>query len=276
MTNLSGILEATASAFPNRPAIVALERRLSYHQLDVAANRVANLLTSHGVTVGDRVALMCDNRPEFVESYFGILKAGAIVVPLNTMLKTVEVVYHLRDSGAVAMFAVDGSPAETARATVDQVQTGIRLYLIGCAEHDQACHREPDTYPSVPVDDDDTAVILYTSGTTGQPKGAELRHRNLRDNAAVGGMLFGCSPDRHDVYLCALPLFHSYGQSGTQNTAITFASTVVMMPRFDSARALELMGAEHVTIFAGVPTMFWRLVSRPAAGPRLRTRDGIT
>lgn len=270
MTNLSGILETTAAAFPDRTAIIAGNRRRSYRELEAAANRVANLLTGHGVRAGDRVVLTCDNRPEFAETYFGILKAGAIVVPLNTMLKTTEVVYHLRDCDPVAVFAVTGSPAEAARAAIQQVQTGIRLYVTGSKEHDEARSGQPDTYPSVPVDDDDTAVILYTSGTTGQPKGAELRHRNLRDNAAVGGALFGCSVERHDVYLCALPLFHSYGQSGTQNTAITFASTVVMMPRFDPAAAVDLMRTEGVTMFAGVPTMFWRLVSQLGGGQPLK------
>jgi long-chain acyl-CoA synthetase len=103
-------------------------------------------------------------------------------------------------------------------------------------------------------------VILYTSGTTGQPKGAELRHRNMRDNALAGADLFGADAARPDTYLCVLPLFHSFGQTVIMNGAFAFGGTVVMLPRFEALPALMLMAKEQVTFFAGVPTMYWGLL----------------
>src|SRR3712207_1630991 len=119
---------------------------------------------------------------------------------------------------------------------------------------------QPPTFDTVSTDEDDTAVILYTSGTTGQPKGAELRHRNVRDNALLGKELFGADPDNPDTYLCVLPLFHSFGQVVVQNGSAAFGGTVVMLPRFEAGPALELMQSEEVTFFAGVPTMYWGLL----------------
>jgi long-chain acyl-CoA synthetase len=119
---------------------------------------------------------------------------------------------------------------------------------------------QPTTLPPVAVDEDDTAVILYTSGTTGQPKGAELRHRNIHDNTTAGEVLFDSDHARPDTYLCVLPLFHSFGQTVIQNGAIAFGGTIVMLPRFEAKAALRLMLAHHVTFFAGVPTMYWGLL----------------
>ena len=116
--------------------------------------------------------------------------------------------------------------------------------------------------PSTPsqTDEDDTAVILYTSGTTGQPKGAELRHRNMRDNALFGESVFGCDPENPERFLCVLPLFHSFGQTVIQNGAASTGGTVVMLPRFEAGPALQLMQDESITFFAGVPTMYWGLL----------------
>jgi long-chain acyl-CoA synthetase len=126
----------------------------------------------------------------------------------------------------------------------------------------QATAGQSPRFDTVATDEDDTAVILYTSGTTGQPKGAELRHRNMRDNALAGKDLFGAGAEgaAPDTYLCVLPLFHSFGQSVIQNGAFAFGGTVVMLPRFEAGPALALMGKEKVTFFAGVPTMYWGLL----------------
>ena len=116
------------------------------------------------------------------------------------------------------------------------------------------------TFDTVETDEDDTAVILYTSGTTGQPKGAELRHRNMRDNALLGESLFGVDPENPDTFLCVLPLFHSFGQTVIQNGSAASGGTVVMLPRFEAGAALQLMQDEGITFFAGVPTMYWGLL----------------
>ena len=124
----------------------------------------------------------------------------------------------------------------------------------------QALGGTEPTFDSVETDEDDTAVILYTSGTTGQPKGAELRHRNMRDNALLGESLFEVDPENPERFLCVLPLFHSFGQTVIQNSSAATGSTVVMLPRFEAGPALQLMQDEGITFFAGVPTMYWGLL----------------
>ncbi|UQS26006.1 long-chain fatty acid--CoA ligase [Amycolatopsis thermalba] len=263
MTNLAALLDTTAGEHPDRTAIVCGDARLSYPQLAGAANQVANLLVRHGVRPGDAVALSCPNLPTFTVVYFGILKAGATVVPLNVLLKPREIAYHLADSGAVAHFAFEGTAdlpiGEWAAEAVEQT-AGCRSLFVVPAAGRLPWADEPAEFATVDVDDEDTAVILYTSGTTGHPKGAELRHRNMRDNALAGREVFGADPANPDTYLCVLPLFHSFGQTVTQNGAIAFGGTMVMLPRFDARAALTLMLQETVTFFAGVPTMYWGLL----------------
>ena len=272
--NLAALLEETTSAYPERDAIVLGDLRLTYPQLNGAANQVANLLASIGIRKGDRVALMCPNLPYFSVVYFGILKAGATVVPLNVLLKAREVTYHLQDSGAKAIFAFEGTPelaigqeahAGARAAGVDNVflitaNPAAESPIEGVATLGQGTSGQAPTFETVETDEDDTAVILYTSGTTGQPKGAELRHRNMRDNALLGEKLFGADASKPDTYLAVLPLFHAFGQTVVQNGAIAYGATIVLLPRFEPRAALGLLLQEKVSFFAGVPTMYWGLL----------------
>lgn len=275
MLNLSILLEDSARKYPDRDALVLGPTRLTYRQVNGAANQVANLLVERGIEPGDKVALMSPNVPYFSIVYYGILKAGAVVVPLNVLLKGREVAYHLDDSDAKALFAFQGTeelPIGTeAKAGFDQVATCGEFFVItgdpaapspieGTETLGQGMANQPPTFETVPTDENDTAVILYTSGTTGQPKGAELRHRNMRDNALVSKELFDCDESRPDTYLCVLPLFHSFGQTVIQNGGFAFGGTVVMLPRFEPVPAIEAMLTESVTVFAGVPTMYWGLL----------------
>ncbi|WP_375000781.1 long-chain fatty acid--CoA ligase [Aeromicrobium sp. CTD01-1L150] len=281
MANLAALLEKSVERFPERTAIVFGDTRLSYAQVDGAANQVANLLVSRGIEPGDKVALSCPNVPYFTIIYYGILKAGATVVPLNVLLKPREVAYHLDDSGAKAYFAFEGTPdlpmGEAAWEGFGQVESCTEFFLVKLDSaapepmeppeyYGPLVAQQPATFETVERDDEDTAVILYTSGTTGQPKGAELRHRNMRDNALVGEALFGADADRPDTYLCVLPLFHSFGQTVIQNSGLAFGGTIVMLPRFEAQAALGLMLREKVTFFAGVPTMYWGLLGALAEG----------
>ncbi len=273
--NLASLLEDSAHRVPERDAIILGEMSLSYARLDGAANQVANLLVSRGVAPGDKVALSCPNIPSFTVVYFGILKAGATVVPLNVLLKGREVAYHLRDSEAKAYLCFQGTPelpiGAEGYAGFSEVESCEPFVVItadpaaaspiaGTETLGEAMASQPATFETVATDEDDTAVILYTSGTTGQPKGAELRHRNMRDNALACGPLFDVDVDAPDTYLCVLPLFHSFGQTVIQNTACAFGGTVVMLPRFEAGAALNLMLRTGVTFFAGVPTMYWALL----------------
>jgi len=273
--NLASLLEDSAATFPERTAIVFGETRLSYPAVNAVANQVANLLVASGVKPGDKVALMCPNLPYFPIIYFGILKAGAVAVPLNVLLKGREVAYHLEDSDAKVLFAFEGTPdlAIGAEANEGVLATPSceHLFVItgdpagpspiaGRTTFGQAVGSQPMTFDTVQTDEDDTAVILYTSGTTGRPKGAELRHRNVRDNTRLGTPLFGASSETPDTYLCVLPLFHTFGQTVIQNGAFLYGGTIVMLPRFDAQQALALMLREKVTFFGGVPTMYWGLL----------------
>jgi long-chain acyl-CoA synthetase len=273
--NLASLLENSADKYPEREAVVLGDTRLTYAQVNGAANMVANLLVSRGIQPGDKVALTCANLPYFTIVYYGILKAGATVVPLNVLLKAREVAYHLQDADAKAYFCFEGTAelpiGQEGYAGFEQAGDCESFFMItvdpaaaspieGPETMGAALAQQPPTFETVATDEDDTAVILYTSGTTGQPKGAELRHRNMRDNALAGAELFGASAETPDTYLCVLPLFHSFGQTVIQNGAFAFGGTVVMLPRFDAAAALAAMGKENVTFFAGVPTMYWGLL----------------
>lgn len=258
--HLASLLENSADTYPERTAVVFGDTNLTYTQVNDAANQVANLLVERGVKPGDKVALSCLNLPFFPIIYFGILKAGATVVPLNVLLKTREVAYHLDDSGAVAYFAFEGTAAlpigDTAREAVD----GTDVTLVVFGDGPAPWSRQSPAFERVERNDDDTAVILYTSGTTGQPKGAELRHRNMLHTALSGEDMYGANADRPDTYLCVLPLFHAFGQTVIQNAAFAFGGTVVLLPRFEAKSAIGLMLREKVTFFAGVPTMYWGLL----------------
>jgi long-chain acyl-CoA synthetase len=272
--NVSSLLTTTASRYPGRTAIVFGADRMTYEQLDAASNQVANLLVERGIRPGDNVALSCPNTPHFTTIYFGILKAGAVVVPLNVLLKAREIAYHLKDSDATAYFAFEGSSelpiGREAWSGLQLAEGAAQFFLIGGGEsvdgptpdhsYATAVLTQPGTFEAVERADDDTAVILYTSGTTGQPKGAELRHRNVYDNVCAGAQLFEADPATPDVYLCVLPLFHSFGQVVIQNGAIAFGGTLVLQARFSAREALQLMLDHDVTFFGGVPTMYWGLL----------------
>ena len=281
MLNLSILLEDSAHKYPARDALVLGDTRLSYAQVNGAANMVANLLVERGIQPGDKIALSCPNLPYFSIVYYGILKAGATVVPLNVLLKGREVAYHLADSGAKAYFCFEGTPdlaiGAEGHAGFEQSDGCEHFFMImadptapssieGTETLGQGMAGKAPTFETVATDEDDTAVILYTSGTTGQPKGAELRHRNMYSNAFAGEALFGADESRPDTYLCVLPMFHSFGQTVLQNAAFAYAGTVVLLPRFEPYAALALMLKEEVTFFGGVPTMYWGLLAAAAEG----------
>ncbi|MEU0403691.1 long-chain fatty acid--CoA ligase [Streptomyces sp. NPDC006197] len=274
MLNLAVLLEHTARELPERDAVVLGDTRLTYAQVDTEANRVAAALAARGIGPGDRVALSCPNVLHFPITYFGILKTGATVVPLNVLLTEREIAYHLRDSGAKAYLCFEGTeqlPMATAGLAAFESTPGCEHFVLltaapsgetarsGVATLTDLTRGLPGVFDSVPTRETDTAVVLYTSGTTGKPKGAELTHSNMVQNALLANRLFGTAP--HDVHLLALPLFHSFGQTVQMNAGFATGATLVLMPRFEAATALELLEREGVTFFAGVPTMYWALLA---------------
>src|SRR5215470_9459763 len=268
MLNLAVLLEDSARNVPDRDAVVHGLNRLTYADMDARASQVAAALATRGIGPGDRVALSCPNLPYVPVVYYGILKSGATVVPLNILLTEREIAYHLADSAARAYFCFEAQAQaglaafERTRScehfvllTADPAATSPRPEVETLAEF---THRQPASFTSAPTAETGTAVILYTSGTTGQPKGAELTHSNMVHNALLANRLFGLHP--HDVHLITLPLFHSFGQTVQLNAGFATGATVVLLPRFDAGQALALMEREQVTFFAGVPTMYHALL----------------
>ncbi len=257
------------------------ETRLTYGQVDAAACQLAGYLADLGIGRGDRVALSCPNLPYFPIAYYGILRTGAAVVPLNVLLRGREVAYHLADSAARAYLCFEGTadlPIGEQGFAGFSATPGCETFLLitadpagpspssmaaglgGVTTFAQACAGRAPTFDPAVTETTDTAVVLYTSGTTGQPKGAELTHANMVLNVVAMQQLLGRSDGRRDVHLVTLPLFHSFGQTVQQNYGFACGDTLVLLPRFDAATALALMMRERVSFFAGVPTMYWALL----------------
>jgi len=264
--NLAVILRESAHSFPDKPVALSAQGQLTYRQLDAASDRVAASLAAGGIRPGDSVALQLPNIPQFLISYFGILKAGAVAVPLNVMLKAPEVAFHLGDSGARLLITWEGILAEAVKgaqaAGVDQIYAvGHADDQDGAVPFERLLTVEAPRYEMAMRDPTDTAVIIYTSGTTGRPKGAELTHLQLYMNADIPGRLFGIKPD--DIAIAALPLFHVFGLSSVLNICVRFGCTMSLIPRFTPAAVLEAVQRDRATIFDGVPTMFADLLSCP-------------
>jgi long-chain acyl-CoA synthetase len=223
---------------------------LTYSDLDGLSDRVAGWLTSQGIEPGAPVGLMVPNVLAFPVLYYGILRAGGIIVPMNPLLKAREVEHYLGDSGARLAFVV-GSAVEEASAGA--APHGSRIVPITDTFVADVADWPPSSGP-VDRDDHDTAVILYTSGTTGTPKGAELTHRNMRTNANTAAELFGTGHE--DVVMGCLPLFHAFGQTSGMNCTIISGGCLTMIARFDPELALKIIERDRVTVFEGVPTMY--------------------
>ena len=259
MSNLAEILTASAQRDGDHVAVRLGDVELSYAALDGASAHIAGLLRERGVVPGDRVGVMLPNVPYFPVVYYGVLRAGAIVVPMNVLLRRRELRYYLEDSGAKLLFAWHDF-AEDAEGGADDA--GTECVLVEPGEFEQLVGSAPPHTEMCAREDADTAVILYTSGTTGSPKGAELTHANLRRNLEASARLFSLGPD--DVIFGGLPLFHSFGQTCALNAGIGSGATLTLLPRFDPAQALRIVERDGVTVFAGVPTMYGALLHEPS------------
>jgi long-chain acyl-CoA synthetase len=266
--NLATVLTETSARMPERTALRLGEATLRYRELDDASARVATLLAAHSVGAGDRVGVMLPNVPEFAAVYYGVLRTGAVVVPLNPLLKAREVAYHLADSEARLIFAWHAAADEATQGAsgvgANVVEVDPSAFLGMLASHTPSS----DVVDRVP---EDTAVILYTSGTTGRPKGAELTHGSLLRNAeVVQSDLVNLEPD--DVVFGGLPLFHSFGQTCTLNVTMAAGASLALLPRFDARTAAAILTNTRATVFAGVPTMYsaFLALTDPPALPDLR------
>jgi long-chain acyl-CoA synthetase len=258
-SNLAQLLTQTASRHGDRPALKLDDAVVTYEMLDEGAARVAGLLQARGLQPGDRVGIMLPNVPYFGLAYYGVLRAGGVVVPMNVLLKAREVKFYLSDSGAKHVFAwhdflTDAEPGAR--------EAGTEVIAVRPGEFERLLAEAPRQAEDVPREESDTAVILYTSGTTGTPKGAELTHFNMLANCLHGGSELVDVSER-DVVLGALPLFHSFGQTCCLNTAVRVGACLTMIPRFDPGKALEIIERDRVTLFDGVPTMYHAMLNHP-------------
>ncbi|MBI3117223.1 MAG: long-chain fatty acid--CoA ligase [Candidatus Hydrogenedentes bacterium] len=271
MLNLAHFLDVTAESYPETTCVILDNLRMSYAEVASAARRVANALRSKGIGPGDKVAMMIPNTPHFPIIYYGILQTGATVVPVNVLYRHQEIEHYLADSEAVALFAFKLFEPEAVKA-FHHVETCHHLIIVSTpvdletpAVGENFMHLlaavddQFDTYQTMP---DDTAVILYTSGTTGAPKGAELTHFNLFFNA-----YYACREINDvqpgDVCLVVLPLFHSFGQTCLMNASILGGATMSLLPRFETEKAMEVVARDKVNLIAMVPTMYFFMLNQP-------------
>ncbi len=260
--NLASIVTASAERAPDSPAIRLGDVELSYAELDDRSARLATLLREKGVEAGDRVGVMLPNVPEFPVAYYGVLRAGGVVVPMNVLLKRREIAFYLEDSGAKLLLAWHGFVEEACDGASD---AGAEPLKVEPAAFATALEQLEPTPGLADTDEEDTAVILYTSGTTGKPKGAELTHANLMRNADVSSRTTS-EIAAGDVVLGALPLFHSFGQTVALNASLSVGACLTLVPKFDPGDALATMQRDGVTHFYGVPTMFGALLHHPERG----------
>jgi long-chain acyl-CoA synthetase len=259
MANLARIVADGVARSGEQPALKLADTAISYEQLEDLVDRCAQMLQALGIGRGDRVGIMLPNVPYFPVAYYGLLRAGGIVVPMNVLLKGRETTFYLSDPEAKAVFAWHEF-VESARIGAEAA--GGELIPVAPGEFEQRLAEHEPLRETADVADDDTAVILYTSGTTGTPKGAELTHANLYTQASIlAEDLFHMTSE--DVVLGALPLFHAFGQSDAMNAPLYAGATVTMMPRFDPVHALETMQRDKATLFMGVPTMYTAMLHAP-------------
>jgi long-chain acyl-CoA synthetase len=251
----------SAERFGDRTALKLDDAEVSYGLLDEGSARVAGMLGERGIGPGDRVGIMLPNVPYFAIVYYGILRAGAVVVPMNVLLKGREVGYYLRDPEAKLLFAWHDFAEAANKGGEDE---DVEVILVKPGEFEQMLGAAEPVREVCDRSEDDTAVILYTSGTTGTPKGAELTHANLTRNVEISRSLFDTAED--DVCLGALPLFHSFGQTCALNATVSAGGCLTLIPRFDPGKALEIIQRDEVTIFEGVPTMYGAMLNCPNRG----------
>ena len=274
MYNLSIALEDNAQRIPNRLAIISEEKKISYKELNLLSNKVANLILDLGINPGDSIALQCPNISFFPIIYYGILKMGGVIVPISILLKKKEISFILNNSKAKLLFFYQGDQTlnivKEAVAGVKESPEIIQSILIENQELksfsnplvknlNSLIKDASSEFEYIPTNAEETAVVIYTSGTTGKPKGAKLTHSNLAWNSSITVDLFDFKGD--DIALTVLPLFHIFGQNCIMNAAVFAGISNVLLKRFDSNEVIRCIQKHSVTIFAGVPTMFWNLLN---------------
>jgi long-chain acyl-CoA synthetase len=265
-SNIREMVAAQARRYKEKIAIRFYDRDITYRELDEQSNRVANGLLKLGVRKGDRVCLLMDNSPEFYYAYFGIIKIGAIAGPVNCWWQTGEIRYLLNDSGATALFfdhnyrghidkIIDETPA--LKHVIEREATDKRFIAF------ETLLAEPMELAPVEIGLDDVSTIVYTSGTTGNPKGVLLTHRNILTNSLQASRL--ANIDENDVIMCFLPLFHVNGLVITGTSPLSRGSQIILRRNFSASEFWECVAKYRVSIFSGVPTVYQILLQTPGS-----------
>ncbi|MEV5346972.1 long-chain-fatty-acid--CoA ligase [Streptomyces achromogenes] len=275
-TSVAGVLADTAAQRPDHSALVYESEHFTYGWLWEQARRYASVLQANGVRPGDRVAMLLVDTPQFPVVYFGVLAVGAVAIPMNVMATASEIDHVLTDADARFLVCA-ASLLARAREAADPLGTVLLTVGPGPAGTVDLENAAQDT---APIDDfvvrepDDVAVVFYTSGTTGEPKGVMLTHRNILYN--VERMVTTPYAFRSDdVLLGCLPLAHGFGQICGMLTGFRAGICIVMMPRFSGREALALMTKHRCTVFMGVPTMYVKLLDAVAQGEQVPRLDRV-
>jgi long-chain acyl-CoA synthetase len=262
-TTIHAMLEAGAQSFGDKPLLIAPDRTLSFAEVDLLASRMAASLQRMSIGPGAVVTLWMENGWRWMVSYFGILKCGAIVNPVNVLLTADEVKFIIKDCGSRLLIAgaerlklLRGELSIPAVTDSSSAAAGTVSFdaMIAATENSQAILPESQVAANSP------ASICYTSGTTGRPRGALLRHESIVLNTAMTALMHGRRSD--DIVVSALPCPHVYGNI-VMNAAVACGTTLVILPRFDEATTLTAIRTHRATIFDGVPTMYMRLLNFP-------------
>lgn len=259
MPTLIAQIYKTAQSNPSRPALVFKDTTISYESFATAIKKLAGGLAELGIEKGDRVAILLPNVPHFCISYYAIMAAGGIAVPINFMHDTQEIEHQLRDSGAKILIAWQSFLQQVLPA-FQAVTTCIELLLLGDRISKEGKSLTQLISRSAPlefhhtIDDSDTAVINYTSGITDQAIGAELSHDAIACNAATCIDMLTITPQEKTI--AVLPLFHPLGQTLVMHAFLTAGASVVIMPRFKPKEVIETIQKNNVTFMPAVPGMF--------------------
>ncbi len=266
--NLSTNLRQSAQRTPDVAALLYLDQTISYRELDRDVDRFAIGLAQHGIIKGSHVALLLGNSPEFVIAYYAIVRLGAVAVPINPLYTPGEIQFILADCKIDAVIAL-GQMAPLAPLVKTMIPSCKLMILVGAEAEGALAFADvlnsEGELPSVEMTPDEVAVILYTSGTTGQPKGALLSHKNLCANANNIGDFLNMSAE--DIVVAVLPMFHVFCMTVCLNAPIYRGATLLVMPRFSPTETAQAIQATRATMFAGVPTMFNFLLQHPEVEP---------
>ncbi len=294
---LPGMLRDSARRFPAQTALIFYGHKISYKELDEAADSFALSLVAQGLKPGDRVALLLPNCPQFVIAYYGALRAGAIVVPCNPLYVERELEQQLADAKAKILVTLTlfYKLAKTVQPKVglekiivgnikDYFPPALKVLFTALKEQKEG-HRAKLDGPESPawadflaahtskpavylpgVRADDVALFQYTGGTTGTPKAAVLTQRNLVTNARMCWAWLGNGPKASATTLAVVPFFHVYGMTGALNLTVYSAGTLVLLPKFATKDVLKAIHRYHPTLFPGVPAMYIALLDAPDVG----------